>query len=195
MGCGSPLTVAGAATDLSPDLGPARTHSVPFSPARAGPSTYAYSFMFLLFAMGFYRPASQHPNRKELSYYHIEVGCLRARPAATASARTPDVAQGQNRSVLAFLAALLGSLARSIVFGAPRLIEAWRDKTSRRGVMLEHVAHDLSSRSKPARLYSTMRQTLVLVECEGHSTLRDRCGVGFASYVPQRGTGGLWWMA
>ncbi len=36
---GSPLTVAGAATDLPPDQGPARTHGVPFSPARAGPST------------------------------------------------------------------------------------------------------------------------------------------------------------
>src|ERR1700730_16861493 len=35
----SPLTVAGAAADLPSDLGPARTHGVPFSPARAGPST------------------------------------------------------------------------------------------------------------------------------------------------------------
>ena len=35
---GSPLTVAGAAADLPPDLSPARVHGVPFSPARAGPT-------------------------------------------------------------------------------------------------------------------------------------------------------------
>ena len=43
---GSPLTVAGAAADLPPDRGPARAHGVPFSPARAGPTTYKHSFMF-----------------------------------------------------------------------------------------------------------------------------------------------------
>ena len=43
---GSPLTVAGAAADLPPDHGPARAHGVPFSPARAGPTTYKHSFMF-----------------------------------------------------------------------------------------------------------------------------------------------------
>src|SRR6185437_4817652 len=36
---GSPLTVAGAAADLPPDRDPARAHGVPFSPARAGPTT------------------------------------------------------------------------------------------------------------------------------------------------------------
>ena len=43
---GSPLTVAGAAADLPPDHGPARAPGVPFSPARAGPTTYKHSFMF-----------------------------------------------------------------------------------------------------------------------------------------------------